>query len=1306
MPACVKPISLVMLLVCAATITTCTSFSSTDLVVMAQPIVSNRKTEADRLFAQGTKQLEQNQHQKAIASFEQALVIYRELKERLKEGHTLRSIGNAYWRLKNYPKAIEWQQQALAIAQSIPDPDLEARALNNIGVVYKELNKSEQAIEYYNRSLNVSQSNQNFSMILMTTANLGAVYENKRKFQKAILTYQKMLDAATQSSNQEQQLNAQLNIANVSHSMAKTTAEHQKVIEQTEQGLKRAIELKEHSSEARALVILGNSYIALKNHRMAIQYFQKAVIASREAKEVWREILALKALGDGFQRLKDYPKAIDYYEQAVLATRKNNDRAQEITSLFSIANTYSQFLKNERQAVTYYQQALKLAQAIGNGTQEILILQRLIDLHKSLKEFSQVIQYYQQVITFARDPNKKWGNKKQLEAYASGAIGDVYYDELKEPQKAISYYKQMLRIAEEISNRPFQSVALLGIAKATQSLATSPADYQEVIRLTAQVLKIAQDEKQPTAEAIAWIIYGNVYRDLKDFAKAIESYQNSLAIAQKAKDKMREMSALYLLASLYRSKLNDYPKAIQYYQQALTASQKLKDVNSEAAILFSLSDIYFLMGNYPKSIELAEEVRLIGEKNRNPELETLGLLALTAAYYGQGDQRTEVTAQQSLKVAQRSKNQRLEAAATAFLGWWYSDTGAYDKAYELAQRSLKILRQIKYQDLEEIPLYVLGNLYRKLGQPKQAIIAFKAITDESSTYFYLANLGLAQVYQTLDMPVTAIAYYKQAINKLENIRSNIRQSSPDLQQAFLDAVQGMDRQKTSEVYRQLAGLLIAEGRIGEAQQVLELLKIQEINDFKQPVRSPEKISNLAINEVEAGILKEYGTLVALGGKITQCQQTQCTQLNQLLDQQTTLLSQYNQAIRSIESKIRANRSIDDNYLDPRNEFGRTANAVIKAKPGTVLIYPLVLEDKLWLLLATEGGLLKRYQVNVNQKELGETVLALQTLLRSNRSDVKELQRVSQKLYSWLIQPLEKELKVTNANGEPKVKNLVFALDRVTRYIPISVLFDGKQYLVENYTVSTILGANQSDWRDRLPANPQQVSALALGVSEASPGFSALPNVPVELDAVVQKEKGNSGGIYPGLQFLNNTFSFEALRNNLYGRRIVHIATHGKFVPGRAEDSYLLLGTGEKLSIPQIETLQNLDDVHLVVLSACETALGGPGRDGVEINGISSYFLSRGAKSVMASLWLVNDASTSLLMQRFYTHLATGKMTKAQALQAAQRSLLRGEGMAKDASKRSDIPIAVEAGTRADQERSLNFSHPYYWAPFILIGNSL
>jgi CHAT domain-containing protein len=103
-----------------------------------------------------------------------------------------------------------------------------------------------------------------------------------------------------------------------------------------------------------------------------------------------------------------------------------------------------------------------------------------------------------------------------------------------------------------------------------------------------------------------------------------------------------------------------------------------------------------------------------------------------------------------------------------------------------------------------------------------------------------------------------------------------------------------------------------------------------------------------------------------------------------------------------------------------------------------MIYPLVMENKLWLLMYSEGDVVKKIEVNVGQQELGETVVQFRKLLQSPNSNIAEVQATSAKLYNWLIKPLEAELKAN------PIKHLVFSLDRVTRYIPMSALFDGQK----------------------------------------------------------------------------------------------------------------------------------------------------------------------------------------------------------------------------------------------------------------------
>ncbi|MDJ0690870.1 MAG: CHAT domain-containing protein [Xenococcaceae cyanobacterium MO_188.B32] len=301
-----------------------------------------------------------------------------------------------------------------------------------------------------------------------------------------------------------------------------------------------------------------------------------------------------------------------------------------------------------------------------------------------------------------------------------------------------------------------------------------------------------------------------------------------------------------------------------------------------------------------------------------------------------------------------------------------------------------------------------------------------------------------------------------------------------------------------------------------------------------------------------------------------------------------------------------------------------------------------------------------------------------------------LQKTAQQLYDWLIRPLESEL----AN----IHHLAFSLDRGLRYIPMEVLHDGEKYLIEKYTVTTFISAQFTDTEDRLPINPNDTLILGMGASEV-PGYKPLPHVVTEIDNIVRDDRANDAkGIYPGAKFLEKDFIWDNLWTNLEDKKLLHIATHGEFVPSSQDASFLVLGDGQKLTIEEIRILDDyLDNVHLVVLSACETAVGESfltdpkQEEGIEINALSFYFISGGAKTVMASLWQVDDASTSQLMQRFYCTLAKNpSLTKAEALRKAKMSLLNN----------TSLDCESSASNNTD------FTHPYYWSPFILIGNGL
>jgi len=147
---------------------------------------------------------------------------------------------------------------------------------------------------------------------------------------------------------------------------------------------------------------------------------------------------------------------------------------------------------------------------------------------------------------------------------------------------------------------------------------------------------------------------------------------------------------------------------------------------------------------------------------------------------------------------------------------------------------------------------------------------------------------------------------------------------------------------------------------------------------------------------------------------------------------------------------------------------------------------------------------------------------------------------------------------------------------------------------------------------------------------------------------------------------------------------VHIASHFELQPANEDSSFLLLGDGAHLSLTELSLIPNLfANVDLLTLSACNTAVGLTNASGAEWESLGMIAQRKGAKAIIATLWPVADDSTTLLMQQFYrVHEMERGISKAEALRRAQLALLEGTG---------------------DPNRT-RFAHPYFWAPFILIGN--
>ncbi|MEN9218495.1 MAG: CHAT domain-containing protein [Gloeomargarita sp. DG_2_bins_126] len=301
---------------------------------------------------------------------------------------------------------------------------------------------------------------------------------------------------------------------------------------------------------------------------------------------------------------------------------------------------------------------------------------------------------------------------------------------------------------------------------------------------------------------------------------------------------------------------------------------------------------------------------------------------------------------------------------------------------------------------------------------------------------------------------------------------------------------------------------------------------------------------------------------------------------------------------------------------------------------------------------------------------------------------KEYLKDAQALYRWLIAPIEPELQ---AQG---IDTLLAVPDKGIRLIPLAALHDGQQFLIEKYNVGMTPSINLIPTRYR---SLQGAEVLAMGASTFA-NEPPLPSVPTELQTVTS--------LWPGKYFLNQDFTPERLvqERKAGQQRMVHLATHATFKPGDLSNSYITFGNNENLPVTRLREL-SLQGVELLTLGACRTLIGdATGTDQTVEFGFAGLAVKTGVETVVASLWNVDDTATLALMTEFYRFLKKVPI-KAEALREAQLALMQGQTKVEGGQLRlvtrsgQSIPLPPELAKIKD----LDFSHPYFWSGFSMIG---
>jgi CHAT domain-containing protein/Tfp pilus assembly protein PilF len=879
---------------------------------------------------------------------------------------------------------------------------------------------------------------------------------------------------------------------------------------------------------------------------------------------------------------------------------------------------------------------------------------------------------------------------------------------------ALIRYNEALAMISEEGDQPLRADIYYKIGR----VHLKEQHYKQSLAAYKESLALARDSGTRMDEAILHSSIGIIYQILGEIAAARNELIQALEIRRELDDQPGEVRTLVNLGATYLAQ-GRYGKALEYYQAAKELDDSLQSdhMRIPAVIVTHMGSLYAEMGQYDKAIIFHEQaLTKYTDKNDSSGMATaLHNIGYTNA--DQGNNQAAIAAfRESLSLREQQKEDQFGRADTLnSLGLTLAETGQTASALKMLEDALQILQGLNVRKQIAATLDSIGTVHKKLSNYSQALdyysqslVLWRQLGDRDGERITLANVGSVLALQ--DKNDAAIVFYKMSINITQEIRSELRFLPKKEQKAYSARI--------DENYRHLANLLIDRGRLAEAEQVLTMLKEEEFFDFMRRrsdlVEAAATVATLTktelaeaaryaqINEELIALAREYEELAmrqSLGLKDDE--QSRFEQLDKDLASARAKVRAYISELEALFDELGAERikefvKKDFEYLDEIRQELKSLG------PGAVLLHILVTEDRLRLLLTApdNADLSVHEDSDIGLKELNHLIAAFRETLQDPNSDPSAQAKV---LYDRIMKPIESELLRVGA------RILLLSLDDILRYLPFAALHDGTQYLGERYGLVIYTAAA----RRHLTSPPRMPWEIAgLGVSEgAGATFSVLPAVKRELNILVRDvEHEDQFGVLPGVIRLNDDFSPNQLSADLRtGYEVVHIASHFKFQPGDETDSFLLLGADQKLTLADIQDGDYpLAGVDLLTLSACETAFGGRDAHGREIESLGVLAQKQGARAVLATLWSVDDSSTAEFMFSFYKLKQQG-MTKAEALRLTQAAFMRGEGIQENVPEgstedRGAVNVDKTEGSLSTAART--YTHPYYWAPFILMGNSL
>jgi CHAT domain-containing protein/Tfp pilus assembly protein PilF len=817
-------------------------------------------------------------------------------------------------------------------------------------------------------------------------------------------------------------------------------------------------------------------------------------------------------------------------------------------------------------------------------------------------------------------------------------------------------------------------------------------EYDAALASYRSALKLLEGSDDKDTEAGALNGIGAVHRERGEYEPALDFYRQSLRVAEAQGNKIRIGVALNNIGVLYKS-WGDYARALEHYQRSYDLRAAVGDRLGMSITMLNIGDVHQLQGNYGLSVDYFQKSLALREALGDREGVATALSALGDGYrqLGRHDLALE-NLRRSLSLREALGNKPRIARTLHNLGNVLLSQGDAASAQQFYERALALEEEAGDKERSVDTLNRLGLAYETRGAREKALETASRAASLARRIGYLGGFWQARAVdgrarRALGHAAEARAALDEAIVTIEFVRAHASGSEQEGQYFFADKI---------SPYAEMVALLVAENRPEEALAYAERAKARILLDVLRAGRSNiNKALTAAEQSRERTLRRELSALNAQAQREAAQPRPDAARLSDLnarLDRARLDLDAYTSVLYSLHPELRLQRG-----EAPQSSVTQLSDLLGRA--DTALVEYVVGDEQTFLFVVTDGGragapALKVYTLNVKRRELTDRVGRFRRQLAGRDLLFGGAARA---LYDLLLAPARAQLRGKTA--------LVIVPDETLWELPFQALqTPAGRYALEEHAVSyapslSVLRAVvlRRRGREAKPSPTQNLLAFGNpltggGAAGAVPGgmmsagLGALPEAERQVRTLGQMYGAANSKVYTGAEAREDRFKAEAGKY-----RILHLAAHGVLNDASPMYSHIVLSRGEKEASEDglLETweLMSLDlNADMVVLSACETARGSV-RPGEGMVGLSWGFFVAGSPTTLVSQWKVDSAGTTELMLGFYRHLKAGAgdpqspasrpPSKASALREAALKLISSE----------------------------RHSHPFYWAGFVLIGDS-